>query len=433
MKEKIVLKFGGTSVSTPEMMRQAIQIVKERNKTYQVLVVVSALGGVTNQLIQLAELASKRSQKWLDLFEDLVNRHQSQSQLMCSVYPDSMIELFDELKKTLYAIEQKQSLNAKLLDKTMSFGERLSVRMFACGLQLNGVESIFVDTESLIKTDSTFGEAKVDLEKSSANLKEIVTSLVEIPVFTGFIGSDSYGNTTTLGRSGSDFTAGLVGYSTDAKWVEIWTDVDGVFTTDPNLVDQAVLIPELTYEFMEIMADNGAKVLHPRTVRPLQLKHIPIVIKNTFNPNSEGTWIRMDESKQVKNESNKSIINASLRKNLWFISVSEIEEHRVDLTDELWDLLETKALQTQLFSGLTGFVINKEPHDRLSFQKASQITVLTNKELYKSQLNEILEQLSIYQIKIFGFAFEDQTHISFFVEERYGLEGLKIIHKHYCL
>lgn len=431
MNNIVVLKFGGSSVSTAVMMSQAVHIVSEQAKTKSVMCVVSALGGVTNRLIELSEKAAKQDFSWKTAFEEIKKRHLDQAEALHIEIAFDIEPLFGELYHQLKTIEERREVSPKELDSIVSFGERFSVRMFARALEKKGLNARFKDTLELIKTDSNFGDALVDLEISVQKLRLAATEFEGITVFTGFIATDREGNITTLGRSGSDFTAGLVGYSVDADWVEIWTDVDGVFTTDPNVVNQAVLIPELTYDFMEIMADNGAKVLHPRTVRPLQLKHIPILIKNTFNPGATGTWVRTQIHDQHEAQ---DITTVSLRKNQCFLSTEKLHSLELTFTENQRKLLENKALQVGLGYSTTGFVLeNGVNYFGEICEKVAQLTVLTTGEFYPKHIDTILEQLAMYSIPVLGYVFEHAKHVSFIVEEKHQLNALKIIHKHYCL
>jgi len=445
MRKNVVLKFGGTSVSTPEMLNQAIQITKERFEEAAVSVVVSALGGTTNLLIELAESAVLQKEKVYQILDKIGDRHIKQLESVSTISgEDEILPLLSLLKKEVLQIWNKKECSSKDLDSLMSFGERLSVRIFSAGLQEVGIPAVFADTHILVKTDSNFGDATVDLERSAINLKHSVDSTIGIVVFTGFIGSDSNGNITTIGRSGSDFTAGLVGYSIDADWVEIWTDVDGVFTTDPNLVKEALIFEELTYEFMEIMADNGAKVLHPRTVRPLQLKHTPIIIKNTFNPKAKGTVVRTIQS-DLKNKLKQALTTVSIRKNQTFLSAEKLELQRKKLSEDDFDYLENRAIQVYYKHETSGLVFKSELKKTKEFQKfsnlfdegslvtGSQITLITTSELSPAHVDDIIEQIELYSVKVFGYLFEASYQISFFVDDNFALEVLKIIHKHYCL
>jgi aspartokinase/homoserine dehydrogenase 1 len=155
-----------------------------------------------------------------------------------------------------------------------------------------GINSTFVDSRTIIKTDDNFGEANVDIEKSYQLMAESFKNKQTLSVMGGFIASTQDGITTTLGRGGSDYTAALVGAALDASLVEIWTDVDGLMTADPRKDKNATTIPEISYEEAEKMANLGAKVIHPKTMKPARLKGIPIYIKNTFNPKGNGTKIQ---------------------------------------------------------------------------------------------------------------------------------------------
>ena len=182
------------------------------------------------------------------------------------------------------------------LDIVMSFGERLSSFIINEAFRDTGLKSKFVDARDLIKTDDNFGNANVDIEATDKSIKSLLSNRGEsrysLAVAGGFVGSNKNKVTTTLGRGGSDYTASLIGAALDASVVEIWTDVDGLMTADPRKDKNAKTITEVSYEKAEEMANAGAKVIHPKTMKPARLKGIPIIIKNTFNPSGNRTTIK---------------------------------------------------------------------------------------------------------------------------------------------
>ena len=199
-------------------------------------------------------------------------------------------EKYDELEKITANIFSAGELSLSALDAVMSFGERLSSYIIGEAIESRGIACEFVDSREIIKTDDNFGGASVDLEKSHKLISDHFKNGT-LYIMGGFIGSTKDGQTTTLSRGGSDYTASLVGAALDAAVIEIWTDVDGIMTEDPKKMKNALLIPEISYEKAEEMAYNGAKVIHPKTIRPAVLKNIPIYVKNTFNPRGSGTKI----------------------------------------------------------------------------------------------------------------------------------------------
>jgi aspartokinase/homoserine dehydrogenase 1 len=289
-----ILKFGGTSVGSPEALKAVLHIVGDLQKQEKIAVVVSALGGVTDQLIRIAKASAQRVESYLSLYQELKERHLKTIRALLAE-PEGVIASlegqFKELENLLYGIFLIQECSLRTLDLVMSFGERLSAQMVTAFLLERGILAEFLDTRPLIQTDEHFGNARVCFKESYQNLREYFQAHSALQVATGFIGSTSRHETTTLGRGGSDYTASLLGNALDAIEVEIWTDVNGVMTADPRKVSKAFSIPTLSYEEAMEMSHFGAKVIHPPTMQPALEKNIPLRIKNTFCPEFEGTLI----------------------------------------------------------------------------------------------------------------------------------------------
>lgn len=296
-----IMKFGGSSVADADKINRVIEIVlKSRQDGDKIVVVVSALGGITDQLIRLADLAKKGDEGYKILLEEICERHDQAVEKL--VAPRNRGKLFSAIKKKYSELEgalkkifSKNSkggkISPRLLDAVVGFGERLSSRIAAEAIKNRGIACEFVDSRKIIKTDDNFGSANVEIETSYNLISGRFERMGDIFVMGGFIGSTKDGADTTLGRGGSDYTASLVGAALRAAAIEIWTDVDGLMTADPRKIKEAVTIAEISYEEAERMANSGAKVIHPKTMRPAQLKNIPIYIKNTFNPRGRSTKI----------------------------------------------------------------------------------------------------------------------------------------------
>jgi len=299
-----VLKFGGSSVGKPERIKQIIEILKTyQEKSEQFTIVCSAFGGVTDSLIAMATKAANADESYLELFEEFKQRHiQAAKDLLKTDTEKAVLKGLKESSKTLkdilHGIFLVREASLRTMDYVLSFGERTSNYIIAHALTLNGLPADYLDARDIIVTDKNFGSAKVDLETSYQNIKAHYAKASNIQVVTGFVASAKGGLTTTLGRGGSDYTAALLAAGLQAEAIEIWTDVDGVLTTDPRKVKKAFTIPTMTYgEAME-MSHFGAKVIYPPTIQPAFTKNIPIYIKNTFNPTFGGTFIsnEKDES-----------------------------------------------------------------------------------------------------------------------------------------
>ena len=280
-----VLKFGGTSVGSPENLAKVKQIVHSQ-RDHRPVVVVSAHAGVTDELLAQARGAARGH---YDL-EGLRRRHADLHEGI-GVNGAVVDRLFLALDDLLKGITLVRELTARSLDLVSSFGERMAARGIAVYLTADGIEAVAVDAYDLgLRTDSRFGEATPDPACFPA-LREGVESVAGLPVVTGYIAKDAEGNVTTLGRSGSDLTATLLGAALRADEVQIWTDVDGVMTADPRMVESARSIPVLSIAEASELAYYGAKVIHPATMLPAVENRIPVCVKNTSRPDHEGTLI----------------------------------------------------------------------------------------------------------------------------------------------
>ena len=295
-----VLKFGGTSVGSPERVRSVISILENIAKNNRVLCVISAFAGVTDTLIAVAKLASSGDKKYEQLYLDLRNLHDAFIETLTSTQRNSLNELigakFDQLHDVLHGIYLIKELTPKTLDYIMTFGEWFSCQIITAALHERQQIAEFVDARNLVRTNSDFGNAKVDFDVTNRRIVEYVkNSPAQILIVTGFCGATEKGETTTLGRSGSDYTAAIFGAALSAAEIEIWTDVNGVMTADPRKVPNAFPQPELSYEEALELSHFGAKVIYPPTMLPAMQKNIPIRIKNTFSPDFPGTIIRRTE------------------------------------------------------------------------------------------------------------------------------------------
>ncbi len=298
----LTMKFGGTSVGSAEAISQAADIVRQAYDEHErVVVVCSAMGGVTDMLIEGAHTAAEgNTVRYRVLAHELRLKHRSTIRNLLTAdveriaIHDEVEALIDEFETLCYGISVLHEASPKAMDKVMSLGERMSVPIVSALLRQRGVPSSTITASRLIVTDEQFGNAGVLFAETEANVRREVLPLLEqriVPVVTGFIAATRNGVTTTLGRSGSDYTAALLGAYVHSDEVWIWTDVDGVMTADPRIVPDARVIPVLSYGEVGEMAYFGAKVLHSKTVQPLIERDIPVRVKNTFNPTHNGTLI----------------------------------------------------------------------------------------------------------------------------------------------
>ncbi|MCW5520021.1 bifunctional aspartate kinase/homoserine dehydrogenase I [Aureitalea sp. L0-47] len=289
-----VLKFGGTSVASSENIRKVVEILKSKAGEKRMIVVVSALGGMTDTLQRAGELANVKDEHYLQLWESIAERHRkTASELgLSGASMDYLNEGLSELKKILQGIYLINEFSAKTKDKVLSFGELLSSFIIAecTRLQLDSVKRL--DSRDVITTDSSYTCAQVNPETTGDNIRRYFAEHdALITIAPGFISRSTEGETTTLGRGGSDYSAAIFAASLNASVLEIWTDVSGMFTANPKLVKQAFPVEEISYHEAMELSHFGAKVLYPPTIRPVLDKNIPIRIRNTFEPEAEGTLI----------------------------------------------------------------------------------------------------------------------------------------------
>ena len=290
-----VLKFGGTSVGSVKSILSLKRIVENEAKKQSVVVVVSALGGITDKLLQTSQLALKGDEQWKAEFDAMVDRHHKMIDTIITDTKDrenlfiSVDSLFEQLKSIYFGVYLIHDLSEKTQDAIVSYGERLSSKIVAT--LIRGAK--WFDSRKFIKTERIGGKHTLDSELTTQLVKDTFDELPRISLVPGFISRDKHTErTTNLGRGGSDYTAAIIAAALDAEVLEIWTDVDGFMTADPRVIKSAYTINELSYiEAMEL-CNFGAKVIYPPTIYPVCVKNIPIKVKNTFNPDAPGTIIK---------------------------------------------------------------------------------------------------------------------------------------------
>jgi len=309
---KLVMKFGGTSVGNGESIRHVADLVTDyAKKGNQVAVVVSALAGVTNSLIETGCQAKKSDEKKIQAFtQELLKKHidAASSAITSKAIQKEVTQIVEktiaELEKVLTGICYVGELTPKSKDYVVSFGERLSAPIVWGAIKDHKAETqCFTGKEAGIVTDSNFGEADPLMNFTTHLIRERVEPLLEkgvIPVVTGFIAANQDGVVTTVGRGGSDYTATILGVALKVDEVWIWTDVDGIMTTDPKIVPAARMIPQLSYQEAAEMAIFGAKAMHPRALGPVSKENIPVRIRNTANPENTGTLITKEPNAKTK-------------------------------------------------------------------------------------------------------------------------------------
>ncbi len=297
-----VLKFGGSSVADAQRILEVGSIVSAAAEETPIVVVVSALGGITNELVALADGAPAGRDPLTDTIDAILERH---LRALSEIAPDDdatrkeIVETVDELRRLVTGIGYIGDCPPAVRDRIIATGERLSAPMVAAALRAMGRSALPVCGTEVIRTDSNHGSAEVDLEATTdlARRRLLAACETAVPVVTGFIGADRHGNLTTLGRGGSDLTATVLGAALGAGRVEIWTDVNGIFTAPPRVVAGARPQPFVSYDEAAEMARFGAAVLFAKTIAPVRDLGIPVVVCNTFEPDGPSTWV--DEGPDV--------------------------------------------------------------------------------------------------------------------------------------
>ena len=358
----IVHKFGGTSIGSPERFTKVAEIILDHHKLDKInnfggsVVVVSAMNGVTDQLVRAARVAERGEDNvWREIKAGLLRRH---LEVVEKVLTPGSVRLeiggfvedkLNELERFLRSIAMLGELTTRGRDVVSSFGEVLSSTILAALLRQEGVSSESVLATKLIVTDNHFGEAGLLYSLTREKVRSVLTPLIVrgvIPVVTGYIGSTEDGITTTLGRGGSDFSAAILGVGLNASEVYIWSDVNGILTADPNIVPQARTLDQLSYQEAAELAYYGADVLHPKTIRPVIENNIPLRILNSYTPSHSGTLIVRTPSSDrrtfpaIISTSGLSLIVVSCGEDLWSLA----------LAARVLQTLSDEGLQVMMFS-----------------------------------------------------------------------------------
>ena len=293
-----ILKFGGSSVGSPDAIRQVKSIISKKREDHHIAVVVSAFQGVTNSLEEAVIMASEGDESYHALLESIEKRHNKAIKELISLQSQSSSlarfkVMFNELDDVLHGVSLTRELTERTRDFVMGFGERFSAFIISDFLSDSGIPADYLDTREVIKTDRDFGSARVQFEETYRNIRQRFEEADSdrIQVATGFVASARSGDSTTLGRGGSDYTASLFSAALEAEAIELWTDIEGFMTADPSKVKRYFVIPHLSYEEAMELSHFGAKVVYPPSLQPAMKASIPILIKNTFKPGEKGTRI----------------------------------------------------------------------------------------------------------------------------------------------
>lgn len=341
-----VAKFGGTSVADYQAMLRCAHIIK--NDSNNRLVVVSASAGVTNYLVRLAQ-ENVPVDEQADIIEKIlaiqfkITKHLNND--VEKALNDEITELLEQL--SIQALRQSQQHSVKQVDAILAFGEQLSSRIFAQVLQSIDVNSCYFSVQQVMKTNSLYGKAVVDIEQLNVATSEFLLPKLsnQVLVTQGFIGQDGLGETTTLGRGGSDYSAALLAEAINANNLAIWTDVVGIFTTDPRITEQARAIKEISFGEAAEMATFGAKILHPATLIPAMRQNIPVFVGSSKEPEKGGTQIKQ------KVESNPTYRSIALRREQTLVTVkSPAMLHASGFLAQVFGILAKHELSVDLIT-----------------------------------------------------------------------------------
>ena len=455
-----VLKFGGTSVGSVESIHSLKRIVEKEARHQPVIVVVSALGGITDKLISTSQLAVEGDENWKKEYEQMVERHHKIIDTIITNTKDRELlfnkvdTLFTELHSIYYGVYLIHDLSKKTLDTIVSYGERLSsniVSTFVRGSKL-------YDAREFIKTEVLNGKNTLDRELTTKLVIDSFKELPRIALVPGFIATDkNSGDTTNLGRGGSDYTASIIAATLDAETLEIWTDVDGFMTADPKVIRSAYTIDELSYlEAMEL-CNFGAKVIYPPTIYPVCIKNIPIHVKNTFNPENRGTVIKS----KIENNS-KAIRGISSIKDTTLITVSGLSMVGViGVNRRIFTALADKGISVFLVAQASSEnstsigvrdedaaaavkVLNKEFKAEIDdgamvpMQAESNLATIAivgeNMKHTPGRAGKLFGTLGRSGMSVIAFAQgASETNISFVVDTKYLRKSLNVIHDSFFL
>lgn len=362
----ITAKFGGTSVGAAPQVITIGKIVK-KELARQPVIVVSALAGVTNLLLDLTTARNKSS-----VLREIKNKHLNLiNKLFKKPLKKEVLKYIGKNLAELEKLSRLKNFNKQNIDKILSHGEILSSFIITSYLKSQNIDAEQVISTSLIVTNDNFGHAEFLPKPTEKLTKKILRPLIRkkiVPVVTGFLGATKKGATTTLGRGGSDYSASIIGFCLNAEEIQIWTDVDGIYTADPRITKNARPIPMISYKEASELAAFGAKVLHPRTIKPAVRKNIPLRVLNTLNPNCKGTLISQNT------DSTRPITAISFKRKITLVNIYST------------DMLFTKGYLAKIFSIFTKYNVSI---DIVSVSEVSVSLTIENEEMLDSVVQDL--------------------------------------------
>lgn len=416
-----VLKFGGTSVGSAANIKRVRDIVNVQND--DIIVVVSALGGITDKILKAATIAASGTGNFHTTLAEIRDQHNAVIKELFNGADDvreTVGVLLNELEQILTGITLVGELTAKTLDRIAGLGERISSHIVA-----QFIEAERKDAADFILTDSNFGKATVDFEHTNAQIKATFSEFKGKAVVPGFIAKNKKGEFTTLGRGGSDFTAAIIAAALDVEILEIWTDVNGFMTADPRVIRKAYTIPELTYSEAMELSHFGAKVIYPPTILPVYQRGIPIQIKNTFEPENPGTKI----VKGVHNGFDRPIKGISSISGITLLTIQGI------------GMVGVTGISMRLFAALAGANVNVILISQASSENSISIAIEENaieaaehairtefeKEIANGQVNRIEIENDVSVVAIVGENMKQTTGIAGKLFSTLGKSGVNVM------
>ncbi len=426
----IVLKFGGSSVGSPDRIEKIVRIIEEKiKKTKTLAVVFSAYSGVTDQLIHMGKQAASGNPDYKKILGEVESRHLEAARQLLTLQrqTDALTQIkirLNELEEILHGVYLVKELTPKTLDYIMSFGERLSAFTINEVFADRGLDSVFVDARNIVYTDDEFGRARILYKETNRNIHTLLESDHRVYVVTGFIGSTHNQETTTIGRGGSDFTASIFGAALGSEEIEIWTDVNGVLTADPGKVPGAFSIRKLTYEEAMELSHFGARVIYPPTMQPALGKKIPIRVMNTLNPEFPGTVISQDSGVNTNMIKGLSTID-----NICLLQVQGSGMIGVaGIAQRIFNALASKEINIILISQASSehsICLAVMPEHAVPAKKAVEHEL--RYELRDKQVNEVAIEKDMAILAVVGENMRKTTGIAGKVFDALGRNGINIV------
>lgn len=427
-----VLKFGGTSVAKAENIEKVISIVTKAISKETTVVVVSALGGITDILLDSATIAASGSPDFVEKISTAEKRHfDCVSQLIGNNPPQELVsfikDTFEEIKNLCNGILLLNELTPRSKDRIAGYGELLSSKIITAAFNQKSISANWLDARKLIVTNSAFGAALVDFDITNQKINEAVNEQgAHLFIVPGFIASDTHGVSTTLGRGGSDYTAAIFAAAISASNLEIWTDVSGMMTADPRLSSNAKIIPYISYQEAMELSHFGAKVIYPPTIQPVMSKHIPVWIKNTFAPDDFGTMISSQQSLNHKN--NNIITGISSINNICLITLEGSGMVGIPgFSKRLFEALSNEKINVILITQSSSEHSITVAIDSSMFEKAkSAVDAIFSNEIALGKVEPLILEKDLSIVALVGENMENHTGVSGRMFSAMGRNGINI-------